>query len=63
MTDDMKTKNRADRSGAVSAVEKETRTSKPAFSKTGPPKMELQMGRKWVLRTITIWYKLMIEIP
>ncbi|KAL1215741.1 Cyclase-associated protein 1 [Cardamine amara subsp. amara] len=49
VTDDMKTKNRADRSGAVSAVEKETRTSKPAFSKTGPPKMELQMGRKWAV--------------
>ena len=49
MTDDMKTKNRADRSGAVSAIEKETRTTtKPAVSKTGPAKMELQMGRKWV---------------
>lgn len=57
VTDDMKTKNRADRSGAVSAVEKETRTSKPAFSKTGPPKMELQMGRKWVLLTIAIAFK------
>jgi len=56
VTDDMKTKNRADRSGAVSAVEKETRTSKPAFSKTGPPKMELQMGRKWVLLTMTIYF-------
>ncbi|XP_013622735.1 PREDICTED: cyclase-associated protein 1-like [Brassica oleracea var. oleracea] len=50
VTDDMKTKNRADRSGAVSAVEKETRTTtKPAVSKTGPPKMELQMGRKWAV--------------
>ncbi|XP_010432407.1 PREDICTED: cyclase-associated protein 1 [Camelina sativa] len=49
VTDDMKTKNRADRSGAVSAIEKETRASKPAFSKTGPPKMELQMGRKWAV--------------
>ncbi|XP_010447072.1 PREDICTED: cyclase-associated protein 1 isoform X2 [Camelina sativa] len=49
VTDDMKTKNRTDRSGAVSAIEKETRASKPAFSKTGPPKMELQMGRKWAV--------------
>ncbi|CAN8327542.1 unnamed protein product [Cochlearia groenlandica] len=49
VTDDMKTKNRTDRSGAVSAIEKETRTVKPAFSKTGPPKMELQMGRKWAV--------------
>ncbi|KAL0739424.1 hypothetical protein Bca4012_015634 [Brassica carinata] len=46
VTDDMKTKNRVDRSGAVSAIEKETHTSKLAFSKTGPPKLELQMGRK-----------------
>ncbi|KAG2242148.1 hypothetical protein Bca52824_096010 [Brassica carinata] len=49
VTDDMKTKNRADRSGAVSAIEKETRATKPAFSKTGPPKLELQMGRKWAV--------------
>lgn len=42
----MKTKNRADRSGAVAAGEKESRTSSPSFSKAGPPKLELQMGRK-----------------
>ncbi|KAL6517292.1 F-actin-capping protein subunit alpha [Orobanche minor] len=49
VTDDMKTKNRADRSGVVPVSEKEGRTSSPAFSKTGPPKLELQMGRKWVV--------------
>lgn len=46
VTKDMKTKNRADRTGIVSTTEKETRTSSPSFSKTGPPKLELQMGRK-----------------
>ena len=55
MTDDMKTKNRADRSGAVSSIEKETRATKPAFSKTGPPKLELQMGRKWVFLTNNLY--------
>lgn len=46
MTDDMKTKNRADRTGVISAGEKERRVSSPSFSKAGPPKLELQMGRK-----------------
>ncbi|KAK6159473.1 hypothetical protein DH2020_006787 [Rehmannia glutinosa] len=49
VTDDMKTKNRVDRSGVVTAAEKENRAGSPAFSKTGPPKLELQMGRKWVV--------------
>ncbi|XP_073525884.1 uncharacterized protein [Phyllobates terribilis] len=49
VTADMKTKNRTDRSGVVSAGEKEPRKSTAAFSKTGPPKLELQMGRKWVV--------------
>ncbi|KAK1414459.1 hypothetical protein QVD17_30203 [Tagetes erecta] len=49
VTDDMKTKNRADRAGFVSAGEKEVRTSVPSVSKAGPPKLELQMGRKWVV--------------
>ncbi|KAK9113124.1 hypothetical protein Scep_020643 [Stephania cephalantha] len=49
VTADMKTKNRADRTGVVGAPTKETRTSSPSFSKTGPPKLELQMGRKWVV--------------
>ena len=44
----MKTKNRADRTGVVGASEKESHTSTPSFSKAGPPKLELQMGRKWV---------------
>ncbi|KAI4318356.1 hypothetical protein MLD38_032072 [Melastoma candidum] len=49
VTDDMKTKNRADRTGVIAASEKEVRTSQPAISKAGPPKFELQMGRKWVV--------------
>ncbi|KAK4759818.1 hypothetical protein SAY87_022949 [Trapa incisa] len=49
VTDDMKSKNRTDRSGVVSAGEKESRTSSPSFSKTAPPKLELQAGRKWVV--------------
>ncbi|MFS7995519.1 putative cyclase-associated protein CAP/septum formation inhibitor MinC [Helianthus anomalus] len=49
VTDDMKTKNRADRAGFVSASEKEVRTGAPSASKVGPPKLELQMGRKWVV--------------
>ena len=46
VTDDMKTKNRADRVGVVGSSEKGGRTASPSFSKTGPPKLELQMGRK-----------------
>lgn len=51
VTDDMKTKNRAGRAGFVSAGEKEVRASgnAPSVSKVGPPKFELQMGRKWVV--------------
>ncbi|KAF3773745.1 Cyclase-associated protein 1 [Nymphaea thermarum] len=50
VTADMKTKNRSDKTGIVSGVEKEvSRPSAPAFSKAGPPKLELQMGRKWVV--------------
>ncbi|KAL1308978.1 cyclase-associated protein 1 [Arachis ipaensis] len=49
VTDDMKTKNRADRTGAVAISEKESRVASHAFSKVGPPKLELQMGRKWVV--------------
>lgn len=44
----MKAKNRADRTGVVSAGEKDTRVKSQAFSKAGPPKLELQMGRKYV---------------
>lgn len=50
VTDDMKTKNRTDRSGIVGSSEKETHpgagAGSRAFSKAGPPKLELQMGRK-----------------
>ncbi|KAL3814140.1 hypothetical protein ACJIZ3_015408 [Penstemon smallii] len=49
VTADMKTKNRADRSGVVTISEKEGRAASPSFSKAGPPKLELQMGRKWVV--------------
>jgi hypothetical protein len=51
VTDDMKTKNRADRSGVVNstaaapAPEKTSRAGSFAF-KSAPPKLELQMGRK-----------------
>ncbi|KAL0376145.1 UNVERIFIED_CONTAM: Cyclase-associated protein 1 [Sesamum calycinum] len=46
VTADMKTKNRADRTSVVSLSEKESHASSPRVSKTGPPKMELEMGRK-----------------
>ncbi|GAA0159320.1 actin or actin-binding cytoskeletal protein [Lithospermum erythrorhizon] len=49
VTDDMKTKNRADRTGVVPVLEKEDRASAPVISKTLPPKFELQMGRKWAV--------------
>ncbi|KAJ8637049.1 hypothetical protein MRB53_011316 [Persea americana] len=49
VTDDMKAKNRADRTGVVSVNEKDARTSFPSVSKAGTPKLELQMGRKWVV--------------
>lgn len=46
VTDDMKTKNRADRSGIVGVSDKGGRANSPSFSRAGPPKLELQMGRK-----------------
>ncbi|XP_078442324.1 cyclase associated protein 1 [Wolffia australiana] len=49
VTDDMKSKNRTDKSGVVTLNAKETQKSLPAFSKVGPPKLELQMGRKWAV--------------
>ncbi|KAG9136909.1 hypothetical protein Leryth_020008 [Lithospermum erythrorhizon] len=49
VTDDMKTKNRADRTGVVPVLEKEGCVSAPVISKTLPPKFELQMGRKWAV--------------
>ncbi|KAK6120956.1 hypothetical protein DH2020_045296 [Rehmannia glutinosa] len=49
VTADMKTKNRTDRTGVVSISEKESRAGSTSISKTGAPKLELQMGRKWVV--------------
>ncbi|KAL1563964.1 cyclase-associated protein 1-like [Salvia divinorum] len=49
VTADMKTKNRADRGGIVTAPEKGARAGSSSFSKSGPPKLELQIGRKWVV--------------
>ncbi|KAL4280235.1 hypothetical protein GQ457_03G002770 [Hibiscus cannabinus] len=50
VTDDMKSKNRTDRSGVVTTIEKKPRSS-PATTapKVGQPKLELQMGRKWAV--------------
>ncbi|GJR01384.1 hypothetical protein Tco_0524368 [Tanacetum coccineum] len=44
VTDDMKTKNHANRAGLVSAGEKEVCGTVPSVSKVGPPMFELQMG-------------------
>uniref|UniRef100_A0A1D1YIX5 Adenylyl cyclase-associated protein n=1 Tax=Anthurium amnicola TaxID=1678845 RepID=A0A1D1YIX5_9ARAE len=49
VTNDMKSKNLTDRTGVVAASEKESRSSPASFSKTGPPRLELQMGRKWAV--------------
>ncbi|XP_054786461.1 cyclase-associated protein 1-like [Prosopis cineraria] len=51
VTDDMKTKNRTHGTGIVGncASEKESRPVSNATAKAGPPKFELQMGRKWVV--------------
>ncbi|GKV21162.1 hypothetical protein SLEP1_g31167 [Rubroshorea leprosula] len=50
VTADMKTKNRTDRTGIVPVTEKETPASSSySVSKIGPPKLELHMGRKWVV--------------
>lgn len=46
VTDDMKSKNRTDRTGVVTAEGKENRNSPPFSSTKGPAKLELQMGRK-----------------
>lgn len=58
VTDDMKTKNRADRTGAVLAAESDNPTTtkntaaaavKPAGIKQGTPRIECEQGRKWVV--------------
>lgn len=61
VTDDMKTKNRADRSGVVGSSVKESQAAPRAFSKVGPPKLELQMGRKWVVENQIDQKSLVIE--
>ncbi|KAF6163591.1 hypothetical protein GIB67_022156 [Kingdonia uniflora] len=43
VTNDMKSKNRTDKTGIIAASGKETRTGSSSFSKTGPP-------RKWVVK-------------
>lgn len=60
VTNDMKTKNRTDRTGVVGAIEKETPASSRVFSKAGPPKFELQMGRKYVY--MCVWVAVTIYI-
>nr|CAD1838625.1 unnamed protein product [Ananas comosus var. bracteatus] len=49
VTDDMKSKNRSDKAGVVSASEKETVSGCSSISKRSTPKFELQMGRKWAV--------------
>ena len=58
MTDDMKTKNRADRSGVVpvSASSKGAATAganRAGGAPRGPPRFELEAGRKWVVENQT----------
>ncbi|XP_042389605.1 cyclase-associated protein 1-like [Zingiber officinale] len=48
VTDDMKSKNRVDRTGVVVSVEKGTRASSITNTKVSS-KLELQMGRKWAV--------------
>ncbi|GKC75470.1 cyclase-associated protein 1-like protein, partial [Tanacetum coccineum] len=49
VTDDMKAMNRKDRAGIVSSGENKAHKSAPSAAKDGPPKLELVMGRKWVV--------------
>nr|CAD1834981.1 unnamed protein product [Ananas comosus var. bracteatus] len=49
VTDDMKSKNRNDKAGVISASEKETVSGRSSISKRSIPKFELQMGRKWAV--------------
>jgi len=55
VTDDMKTKNRTDRSGAVPAAAKPPAAAVPTARAAGgakprgPPRLELEGGRKWVV--------------
>uniref|UniRef100_A0A0C9RUY9 Adenylyl cyclase-associated protein n=1 Tax=Wollemia nobilis TaxID=56998 RepID=A0A0C9RUY9_9CONI len=51
VTNEMKTKNRPDRSGfvTVGSGKDKSVSSSHSVPKTGPPKLELQMGRKWIV--------------
>ena len=56
VTDDMKTKNRGDRSGAVPAGASSSPNKAAAAAprgagaaSRGPPRLELEGGRKWVV--------------
>ena len=55
VTDDMKTKNRADRSGVVPVSASPAKgaatagVSRAAAAPRGPPRFELEAGRKWVV--------------
>ncbi|KAG6542898.1 hypothetical protein Mapa_015802 [Marchantia paleacea] len=63
VTDDMKTKNRADRTGAVPAItkaEKEAAVA-PVKSVVKKPVFELQLGRKWVVENQVGNKELMID--
>jgi adenylyl cyclase-associated protein len=58
VTDDMKAKNRADRSGAVPASEAAAAAANPAPAaaaptKTAPPRLELEQDRRWVVENYT----------
>ena len=66
VTDDMKTKNRADRSGVVpvSAPSKGAAAAgagKPAAAPRGPARFELEAGRKWVVEHQTGHRGIVIE--
>nr|GEY48398.1 cyclase-associated protein 1-like [Tanacetum cinerariifolium] len=49
VTDDMKLMNRKDRVGIVSSGENKAHKSVPSATKDGTPKLELLIGRKWVV--------------
>ncbi|KAL5055511.1 hypothetical protein RYX36_036193 [Vicia faba] len=62
VTDDMKTKNRTERAGIVGgSTVKESHAGSRAVAKVGPPKFELQMGRKWVVENQIEQKSLVIE--
>lgn len=69
VTDDMKTKNRADRSGHVNststppAAAPKAAPSKPAAAAArGPPRLELQQERKWVVENQVDQQELVVTV-